>query len=96
MPTNLPTGFETYIYSHKDYSYDDLRQHLGKSHDPNKLPMATNAFQTSPLIMVEPCYANRSNDIFLYFRDDVSVILNRYTAEQLRDALVKVCEKPLQ
>lgn len=40
MPTNKPTGFETYIYDHKQYTGSDLdnRPYLSPSHDPQKLP----------------------------------------------------------
>lgn len=104
MPTNAPTGFETYIYDHRQYSHPDHdgtvhedRQHAtAPLHDPKMLPVPQNSGDTSPRVMVEPCYASESNDVWLYFREGYSIILTRLMAEQLRDALIKVCEKPKQ
>ena len=97
MPTNNPTGYETYIYDHKAYpgSDADYRQHRGPLHDPAKLPSPECDLDTAPFIMIEPCYASGSNDIWLYFRDGKSLMLSRYLAEQLRDALIKICQKPV-
>ena len=47
----------------------------------------------SPRIMVEPCYESQSKDVWLYFRDGPGIMLPRLIAEQLRDALIKVCQK---
>jgi len=97
MPSNSPTGFETYIYDHKQFpgSDEDYRQHLGKLHDPKRLPAPVNDNQTGPFIMVEPSHSSQSNDVFILFRGLHAAVLDRYTAEQLRDALIKVCEKPM-
>ncbi len=92
MPSSNPTGFETYIYSHKDI-FTERRSYLGQLHDPEKLPLATCDYETGPLIMVEPSYAHKSTEVFLHFRAGHSIMLDRYTAEQLRDALIKVCQK---
>jgi hypothetical protein len=98
MPTDKPTGYETYIYDHKAYPRGDSedRQYCGKAHDPAKLPPPKCDNDTTPVIMVEPCYASESNDVWIHFRNRSSVMLPREIAEQLRDALVKVCEKPLK
>jgi hypothetical protein len=97
----VPTGYETYIYDHKMYrsSDEEHRQHCGPLHNPSNLPKPENDCQTSPLIMVEPCYAkvlDCRNDVWLYFRQGYSVMLQRQVAEQLRDALIKVCEAPIK
>jgi len=95
MPTPNPTGFETYIYDHKAFpnSDDDYREHRPASHDNSKLPPPTCDQHTAPLIMVEPCYAHNSKDIFLHFRGITSMNLSRRIAEQLRDALILVCQQ---
>jgi hypothetical protein len=95
MPSSNPTGYETYIYDHKQYPMGDheSRQHLGKLHDVSKLPPPESDYDTGPLIMVEPSYASGSTDVFLHFREGKSFFLPRSIAEQLRDALAKVCEK---
>jgi hypothetical protein len=101
MPTNNPTGYETYIYDHKSYpnspydgkQYRDDRQHQGPLHDPSKLPDPESEGDRGPFIMVEPCYASESKDVFIHFRHGHSFMLPRIIAEQLRDALIKVCEK---
>lgn len=101
MPTNNPTGYETYIYDHKSHpnsAYDgkqfqDDRQYQGPLHDPSKLPDPESDNDRIPLVMVEPCYASESKDVWLYFRQGHSIMLPRLIAEQLRDALIKVCGK---
>jgi len=101
MPSSNPTGFETYIYDHKCFpgkrydgqEFEDHRQHQGPLHDPKSLPPPENDYQTGPLIMVEPCYASESNDVWIHFRHGSSMMLPRIIAEQLRDALIKVCQK---
>ena len=92
MPTTDPTGYETYIYDHND-GVPDKRQFQGPLHDPTKLPKPECAEHVGPFIMVEPSYAYGSNDVFVHFRNSPSIMLNREIAEQLRDALMKVCEK---
>lgn len=106
MPTNAPTGFETYIYDHRQYPGEpwpagspvhESRQHCGPLHDPQSLPVPECDDHTIPLIMVEPCYASYSNEVWIHFkRGPHSMMLPRLIAEQLRDALIKVCEKPKQ
>jgi hypothetical protein len=104
MPTSNPTGFETYIYDHRQYANPDWhkpiyegRQHAtAPLHDPQSLPKPKCDSDSSPRIMVEPSYASYSNDVWLYFREGYSIMLPRLMAEQLRDALIKVCEKPKQ
>jgi len=104
MPTNNPTGYETYVYDHRQYphaNYDgtiyESRQHANAPlHDPKSLPKPECDNDSLPRVMVEPCYASRSNDVWLYFREGHSIMLPRIMAEQLRDALIKVCEKPKQ
>ena len=94
MPSLNPTGHETYIYDHRQYqNWHESRQHLGKLHDQYKLPAPEKDGDSAPLIMVEPSYASDSTDVFLHFREGHSIILPRFIAEQLRDALAKVCEK---
>lgn len=95
MPSNIPSGYETYIYDHKQFPSgdDETRPHIGKLHDVSKLPPPESAYDTSPLIMVEPDYASGSTDIFLHFREgNHSFFLPRLFAEQLRDALSKICD----
>jgi hypothetical protein len=96
MPTTHPTGYETYIYDHKQYHSvdDDDRQHQGPLHDPKKLPPPECDSHTSPFIMVEPSGAYNSNEVWLRFQGH-GITLPRFIAEQLRDALIKVCEKPV-
>jgi hypothetical protein len=97
MPTNVATGFERYIYDHKAYpsgNFED-RQYVGPKHDVLKLPPPSCDDDTAPLIMVEPCYASGSNDIWISFRKGGSLMLPRNLAEQFRDALILACEKPL-
>ncbi len=106
MPTNAPTGFETYIYDHRQYPGEpwpagspvwEDRQHANAPlHDPKSLPKPECDSDASPRIMIEPCYASYSNNVWLYFREGHSIMLLRLMAEQLRDALIKVCEKPKQ
>lgn len=95
MPTNSPTSFETYIYDHKQYSASDVdtRPHRGPLHDPSILPVPKSTEDTGPSIMVEPSYETNSNAVFLIFRGN-SYKLTRHEASQLRDALIKVCQKP--
>jgi hypothetical protein len=96
MPSSNPTGYETYIYDHRAYprSLDDHRQFRGPQHDPERLPLPEEDIDTTPLIMVEPSYATGSDEIVLMFRYGSTMFLPRQIAEQLRDALAKVCEKP--
>jgi hypothetical protein len=104
MPTNAPTGYETYIYDHKQYPgtnykgeiYENRQHANAPLHDPKTLPAPEHDSHSSPRVMVEPCYASESNDVWLYFREGHSIMLPRLMAEQLRDALIKVCEKPKQ
>lgn len=101
MPTNAPTGYETYIYDHRQYPHpnwngiihEDRQYATAPLHDPKSLPKPECDRDSSPRIMVEPRYASESNDVWLYFREGHSIILTRLMAEQLRDALIKVCEK---
>ncbi len=102
MPTNAPTGFETYVYDHCQYPgephngvvWEDRQYANALLHDPKSLPKPECNNDTLPCIMVEPCYASHSNDVWLYFREGHSIMLTRAMAEQLRDALIKVCQKP--
>lgn len=98
MPTTNPTGYETYIYDHKQYwgTTKDTRQHQGALHDPSSLPDPEKHDDNAPFMMIEPCYASESNDVFIHFRNGTSMMLSRSIAEQIRDAFVKVCEKPKQ
>lgn len=95
MPSSDPTGYETYIYDHRAYpgTFEDRRSHQGPLHDPSKLPPPESDFDTGPLIMVEPSYASASDEVYLHFRGGPSMMLPRSVAEQLRDALVRVCKK---
>jgi hypothetical protein len=96
MPSSNPTGYETYIYDHKQYPScdEETRQHCGKLHDPKKLPPPTEDHHTSPLFMVEPSYSYATpNDVVIMGKFGPSLTLTRYVAEQLRDAFIKVCEK---
>lgn len=97
MPSSNPSGYETNIYSHRDEGmWEENRSHRAPSYDANKLPIASSAYERGPLIMVEPSYATKSNGVWLHIRGHGSFSIDRYTAEQLRDALIKVCQKPLQ
>lgn len=95
MPTTDATGFETYIYDHKQHigSNEDTRQYLGRLHDPAKLPDPKAIGDDAPLFMIEPSYATGSTDVFIMGKGHV-LRLSRAIAEQLRDALIKVCQKP--
>lgn len=97
MPTCTPTGFETNIYDHKQFphSNEDTRQYLGVLHNPELLPPPKSDSDSTPLIMIEPSYASGSNDVFIHIRYGHSFTFPRSIAEQLRDALIKVCEKPI-
>lgn len=93
MPTNMPTGKETYIYSHKQHPGcgTDDRQYRGQLHDTLMLPKPECENHVAPLIMIEPSYAKDSTDVFLHFREGgVTMFLSKSVAEQLRDALTKV------
>ena len=94
MPTNIPTGFETYIYDHKQFfsNYDDRQYNRS---DPKKLPFPEKHQDNFPFIMIEPCYASGSNNVWVHFRDEYSTLLSRDIAEQLRDALIRACQKPM-
>ena len=96
MPTISPTGYETYIYDHREFPGvpDDPRQFQGPLHDPVNLPPPECDLHRSPLIMIEPSGATGSDEVWIHFRIGPSMMLPRLIAEQLRDALVKVCEKP--
>lgn len=94
MPTSHPTGFETYVYSHQWGGYPHP-QHIAENFDKTRLPKAESEDQVYPVIMVEPSYATNDDDIFLMFSGGLTKKLPRYCAEQLRDALIKVCQKPL-
>ena len=104
MPSLMPTSYETYIYDHRQYPTPDWngtihesRQHANAPlHDPKSLPKPERDNDSSPRVMVEPSHASYSNDVWLYFREGYSIMLPRLMAEQLRDALIKVCEKPKQ
>lgn len=106
MPTTNPTGYETYLYDHRQYPGEpwpagspvhESRQHAtAPLHDPKSLPKPEKDSDTSPRVMVEPCYRSYSNDVWLYFKEGHSIWLTREMAEQLRDALIRVCEKPKQ
>jgi hypothetical protein len=108
MPSLTPTGFETYIYDHKQYTQlafagwdnprgdsPDTRQHLGELHNPANLPSPESDNDSGPFVMVEPSYATGSNDVFLMFRNGHTMVLTRSMAEQLGNALIKVCKKPI-
>lgn len=94
MPSGNPTGKETYIYDHKQYprTNQENRQHLGPLHNPETLPDPENDNHSSPLIMIEPSYASGSTDVFIHFRHGQSFMLPQIIAQQLRDALIKVCQ----
>ncbi len=97
MSSNNSTGYETYIYDHKQYPGNDIdtRLHQGVLHNPGALPPPMCNEDTSPLIMVEPSYASDASDVFIMCRHGVTLTLSREVAEQLRDALIKVCKLPL-
>jgi len=98
MPTTNPTGYETYIYTHRQYTIgiEDNRQYRGKLHEPKDLPKPEKFGDDSPYIMIEPSYAFNSDDVFIMIKGGTTLKLSRIIAEQLRDALERVCQKPKQ